>query len=109
VRDHRGVPTAVVYFMTSRTPRRAAPTRLLAVIRGPWRVATRHWGRDVTCGEERSRLRTGHAPQIMAAFRNLAPTLMRRTGTRESAAQRRAFAAHPACALRFLTPKTRSR
>lgn len=108
VRDHTGLHTEVVYFITSLTPRRADPARLLALIRGHWSVETRHWVRDVTFGEDRSRLRTGHAPQIMAAFRNLAHTLIRRIGTTEIAAQRRAFAAHPASALRLLTPKTRS-
>lgn len=109
MRDHTGLHSEVVYFITSLTPRRADPARLLALIRGHWSVETRHWVRDVPFGEDRSRLRTGHAPQIMAAFRNLAHTLIRRTGTTEITAQRRAFAAHPASALRLLTPKTRSR
>jgi predicted transposase YbfD/YdcC len=109
VRDRTGLHTEVVYFITSLTPRRADPARLLALIRGHWSVESRHWVRDVTFGEDRSCLRTGHAPQIMAAFRNLAHTLMRRTGTAEIAAQRRAFAARPAAALRLLMPKTRSR
>jgi predicted transposase YbfD/YdcC len=109
VRDRTGLHTQIVYFITSRTPQRAAPARLLALIRGHWSVESRHWVRDVTFGEDRSRLRTGHAPQLMAAFRNLAHTLIRRTGTTEIAAQRRAFAARPAAALRLLMPKTRSR
>src|SRR5579862_3232895 len=40
-----------------------------------------HYVRDVTFGEDRSRLRTGHAPQIMAALRNLAITLIHRFGS----------------------------
>jgi len=100
---------SIVYVIPSLTPRRADPARLLALIRRHWSVQSRHWVRDVTFGEDHSRLRTGSAPQIMAAFRNLAHTLIRRTGTTEIAAQRRAFAAHPASALRLLTPKTRSR
>jgi predicted transposase YbfD/YdcC len=109
VHDRTGLHTEIVYFITSLTPRRADPARLLALIRGHWSVESRHWVRDVTFGEDRSRLRTGHAPQIMAAFRNLAHTLIRRSGTTEIAAQRRAFAARPAAALRLLLPKTRSR
>ncbi len=70
---------------------------------------TLHWVRDVTFGEDHSRLRGGHAPQIMATLRNLALTLIHRAGATAIAAYRRHLAAHPAKALRFLTSKARSR
>ena len=60
--------------------------------------------RDVTFGEDRSRLRTGHAPQILAALRNVALTLIHRTGSRQIAASRRTFAAHPDRAFALLLP-----
>ena len=63
-----------------------------------------HYVRDVTFGEDRSRLRTGHAPQLMAALRNLALTLIYRTGSRQVAASRRTFAAHPERAFALLFP-----
>src|SRR5438128_7206145 len=50
-----------------------------------------HYVRDVTFGEDRSRLRTGAAPQVLAALRNLVITLIHRTGTTLIAATRRAF------------------
>jgi predicted transposase YbfD/YdcC len=106
VRDRTGTHREVVYLLTSLTPRQADPTRLLALIRGHWSIEARHWVRDVTFGEDRSRLRCGHAPQIMAALRNLALTLIRRTGTTAIAAYRRHLAAHPARALRLLHSKT---
>jgi len=34
-----------------------------------------HWVRDVTYDEDRSQVRTGHGPQVMATFRNLAVSL----------------------------------
>src|SRR5438105_5207875 len=34
-----------------------------------------HYVRDVTFAEDRSHIRTGHAPQLLAACRNLAITL----------------------------------
>ena len=47
-------------------------------------------------------------PQIMAACRNLALTLIRRTGTTEIAAFRQHLRSRPTKVLRFLVPRTRS-
>ena len=78
-----------------------------AWIRGHWSIEARHFVRDVTFGEDRSRVRHGHAPQIMAACRNLCISLIHRTAATEIGARRRAFAYHPAQALALLLPKTR--
>jgi predicted transposase YbfD/YdcC len=108
VRSGATTRSETVYLITSLTPRQADPARLLALIRGHWSVESRHWLRDVTFGEDAARLRSGAAPQIMAAFRNLAITLIRRTGTSQIAAYRQHLRAHPAKALRLLLPKTHS-
>jgi predicted transposase YbfD/YdcC len=97
-----------VYLITSLTPRQADPARLLALIRGHWSVESRHWLRDVTFGEDAARVRTGAAPQILAAVRNLVITLIRRTGTTQIAAYRQHLRTHPTKALRLLVPKKRS-
>src|SRR5438128_7109960 len=47
-----------------------------------------HYVRDVSFKEDRSHLRTGNAPQILAAFRNLAITLIHRLGSSQIAATR---------------------
>lgn len=92
-----------VYLMTTLTPAQADPQRLLALIRGHWRIENGlHYVRDVTFGEDRSRLRSGAAPQILAACRNLAITPIHRSGSRDIAARRRAFSYHPRRALRLL-------
>ena len=39
-----------------------------------------HYVRDVTCREDQARTHAGHAPQVLAAFRNTALTLIRRLG-----------------------------
>lgn len=92
-----------VYLITTLSPAQASPQRLLALLRGHWHIENRlHYVRDVTFGEDRSRLRTGAAPQIVAAFRNLAITLIHRTGSSDIAASRRAFAYHPRRALALL-------
>ena len=108
VQEHGTTRTEVVYLLTSLSPRQATPERLLVLIRGHWSVESRHWLRDVTFGEDRSRLRSGAAPQIMAAVRNLVLTLIRRTGTTQIAAYRQHLRSRPAIALRFLGPKSRS-
>jgi hypothetical protein len=61
-----------------------------------------HYVRDVSFGEDRSRIRSGHAPQVMAALRNLALTLMHRLGESHMTATRRAFAFHPQQAFELL-------
>jgi predicted transposase YbfD/YdcC len=107
--DTKGKPTTeTVYLITALTPRQATPERLLTLSRGHWSVESRHWIRDVTFGEDRSPLRTGAAPQIMAALRNLVVTLIRRTGTTAIAAFRQHLRSRPATALRLLVPKKHS-
>lgn len=92
-----------VYLITTLSATHASPERLLLLVRGHWHIENRlHYVRDVTFGEDRSRLRSGDAPQILAALRNLAITLIHRSGSSDIAASRRAFAYHPRRALRLL-------
>jgi predicted transposase YbfD/YdcC len=96
----------VVYLFTPLTPAEASPARLLELVRGHWGIEnSSHHVRDVTFSEDASRLRTGAAPQIMAAMRNLAITLIHRSGTSAIAATRRHFASHPRHAFDLLLPK----
>jgi hypothetical protein len=97
----------VVFLVTSRSPRRATAAQLLARMRRHWSIEVRHHVSDVTFGEDRFRLRHGHAPQLMAACRNLRITLLHRTARANISAARRSFAYHPAQALALLIPKTR--
>ncbi|GAC1469772.1 MAG: ISAs1 family transposase [Ktedonobacteraceae bacterium] len=95
----------VVYLITPLTAQEATPQRLLELVRGHWSIEnSSHYVRDVTFGEDRSRLRSGQAPQIMATLRNLAITLIHRQGSSQIAATRRHFASHPRLAFRFLLP-----
>jgi len=96
----------VVYLITPMTPLEASPQRLLELVRGHWSIEnSSHYVRDVTFHEDRSRLRTGAAPQILAALRNLAITLIHRQGSSQIAAARRHFASHPLHAFRLLLPR----
>jgi predicted transposase YbfD/YdcC len=93
--------TEVVYLITTLIKEQASAERLLELVRGHWCIENRsHYVRDVTFLEDRSRLRTGHAPQIVAALRNLAITLIHRHGSSQIASTRRSLSSHPerACA-----------
>ncbi len=99
----------VVYLITDLTPIQASPRRLLDLARGHWSIENGlHYVRDVSFGEDRSRLRTGSAPHTMAALRNLAITLIHRSGSSQIAASRRHFASHPREAFSLLLPQRRS-
>ncbi|HZU14060.1 MAG TPA: ISAs1 family transposase [Chloroflexota bacterium] len=99
VTDTRGTHHDVDYFVTSAT---ADPATLLALIRGHWSIERQHWLRDVDFGEDHSRIRSGHAPRVLAALRNAILTLLGRTQHSAIAAARRSFAYHPARALRLV-------
>jgi predicted transposase YbfD/YdcC len=67
--------------MTSADVRTAPPQVLAAWVQSHWEIENRlHWVRDVTFDEDRSQVRTGQAPRVMAGLRNLAITLLRRDG-----------------------------
>jgi hypothetical protein len=71
-RTEKGKTTVeVVHGITSLSPERADAKRLLGLNRGHWGIENRlHYVRDVTMGEDASRIRKGVAPQVMAALRN---------------------------------------
>jgi predicted transposase YbfD/YdcC len=93
----------VVYGITSLAPERASAAQLLRLWREHWHIENRlHWVRDVTFDEDRSQVRAGHAPQVMAALRNVAISLLRLCGAENIAAACRRYAARPALALAAL-------
>lgn len=86
----------VVYVITSADPQTAPPATLAAWVKGHWGIENQlHWVRDVTYDEDRSQVRTGHAPRVMATFRNTAISLLRMTGWTCIAAGLRHHARHP--------------
>jgi hypothetical protein len=61
----------VVHGITSLSPERADARRLLELTREHWSIENElHYKRDVTLGEDQSRIRKGVAPQVMAGLRN---------------------------------------
>lgn len=92
-----------VHVITSLPLERASPRRLLALNRGHWGIENRvFWVRDVTFDEDRCQVRSGSAPQVVAALRNLAISLLRGAGWANIAAGLRRHAAHPDEALVLL-------
>jgi predicted transposase YbfD/YdcC len=92
-----------VYGITSAQSTEADAACLLSLVRGHWFLENgSHWVRDVTFDEDRSQVRTGRVPQVMAALRNTAIGLLRSTGATNIAASCRYYAARPWEALALL-------
>jgi predicted transposase YbfD/YdcC len=69
------------YFITSVPRKLADAGRLLRWARGHWSIENRsHYVRDVTFGEDASRVRKGSGPEVMAAIRNAAIGFFRSIG-----------------------------
>jgi predicted transposase YbfD/YdcC len=95
--------TDTAYAITSLTHRRATPTQLLLIWREHWHIENKlHWVRDVTFDEDRSTVRSGRIPQVMAALRNTAISLLRLLGATNIASACRQMAAQPHLALAAL-------
>jgi predicted transposase YbfD/YdcC len=89
----------VVYLITS--DRDADPATLAAWVRGHWEIENRlHWVRDVTYQEDKSLVRTGNAPRVMASL-SLAISLLRLDGRASIAAANRHHTRDPQRALKL--------
>ena len=75
----------------------------MRLVRQHWQIEnTVQWVREVTFDEDRSQVRCGSIPQVMAAFRNTAIGLMHWAGETNIAAACRRFAAQPWSALALI-------
>lgn len=69
------------YGITSLTPDKADSKRLLSLSRNHWHIENRlHYVRDVTYDEDRSQVRIGSGPRVMASLRNAAISIFRLWG-----------------------------
>lgn len=93
----------VVYVITSADHTSAPPATLAAWVQGHWGIENQlHWVRDVTFDEDRSQVRTGNAPQVMASIRNTAVSLLRLAGWTNVAAALRHHARDPERPVKLL-------
>ena len=97
VRRHKGKePVERAYAITSLPVERADAARLLGIWRGHWGIENQaHWVRDVVFGEDRSQVRSGTAPHLLAALRNLVLGLLRLIGVKNIAAALRHYGWKP--------------
>lgn len=93
----------IIYGITSLPLCRADPARLLKLHRGHWSIENKsHYVRDTAYDEDRCRIRTGKGPQVMAALRNFAVSLMRMHGVNNIARKIRELAHCPHMILGML-------
>ena len=91
----------VVYLMTSG--RDADPATLAAWVRGHQEIENRlRWVRDVTYQEDKSLVRTGNTPRVIASLRSQATSLLRLDGQANIAAANRHHARDPQRTLKLL-------
>lgn len=90
--------------LTSRSRKQAPPQALLDAVRQQWTIENKvHWTRDVTWQEDKSRVRTGAAPRILASFRNAVLSGLDLKNKKRIASQLRAFAWNREAAIAFVT------
>lgn len=88
------------YAITSLDRGQASEEQLLRLWREHWHIENKlHYVRDVTYREDKSAVRTGSIPEVIAALRNAAITVMRAGGAINIAAACRKYAAQPGLAM----------
>ncbi len=79
------------------------PQTLAAWVRRHWHIENKlHWVRDVTYQEDKSLVRTGNAPRVMASLRSLAISIPRLDGHTNIPAANRHHARGPQRTLKLL-------
>ncbi|MCY4569827.1 MAG: transposase, partial [Candidatus Poribacteria bacterium] len=102
-KNTRQVKCHVQYGITSLTPERASAADLLKLRREHWTIENKlHWIRDAVFREDASCVRTGVIPQVMAAMRNTALSVLRFTGHTKITDALQLFAAKPILAVNLI-------
>jgi predicted transposase YbfD/YdcC len=92
-----------VHLISSLTPERAGPSDLLTISRQHWTIENcEHWVRDVDWGEDACAVHKRTAHQALAAWRNLALSLIHAAGWRHVAAVLDYLSGDPLRAFRLL-------
>lgn len=100
---YRNRKREIVYGLTSLTPTRCSPERLLLLTQSYWGIENGlHYRRDVTLHEDATRMTLGNAGRIMAAINNLVIGFCLRHHGPNVAKARRHFSACPEEAFQML-------
>lgn len=98
--------TEIVHGITSLSEERADAGRLLELVRDHWSIENQlHYVRDETLGEDACRVRSEHAPQVLAGLRNAVVCLLSQQLGDSHADLIRRLAAQPQQALDILNPQ----
>ena len=80
----------IAYGITSRTPKKADPQRVLATNRGHWSIENScHYIIDWNYDEDRSRICKGHGPENITRLRRFAISIIKLKGVRSVAQKMR--------------------
>ena len=101
---HTGEEThKIQYGITSLDPSEADAKRLLRLRRGHWTIENKvHWVRDNVFGEDASPVRSAAIPQVMAAMRNTAMSVLRFTGHTKITDATHFYASKPKLAVNLI-------
>lgn len=100
------VEVETVYGITSLAREQAGAARLLRLNRAHWGIENGlHYRRDVTLGEDASRIRKGSAGQVMSILRNLIIYLLPRSGKKSLPAAIRHYMCHPERAIEVMSSR----
>jgi len=104
VHDLGGTLTSAIAALgiTALSAAQAGPERLAHLVRNHWGIEALHHIRDLTYDEDRSQLRKGSGPQVLAGLRNLAIGTLRTAGRTNIASSLRWISRKPPPALTIL-------
>lgn len=101
--DKNQKSTEVVYGIASLPEEYSSIKDLAKYLRGHWSIENNlHRVRDVSFGEDKSTIRKGHAPEVMAGLRNLVISIFQRGNVKSYPQAFRRFSAHPEELFTFL-------
>jgi hypothetical protein len=94
----------MVYLLTNASPEEADAKRVLTWARGHWVIENNlHRTRDVNMQEDASRIRSGHAPRLLASLSNTVIGLLKRRGYVSVKEATESFQARPSLALELIS------
>lgn len=97
---------AAALGITALSAEQADPERLAGLVRAHWGIEAPHHIRDVTYDEDRSQLRKGSTPQVLADLLNLAIGALRTAGRTNIASSLRWISRNPTRVLPILNQPT---